>query len=320
VNKKIWLFLSIVILVTFAAGCEQATQLQTQATPQAGETFMIALPRLVLDVDADGNPSVLGIGPAVLKSLGLDLGGLSFPKETVKQMTDANVQHIELSFVGDGVNVLVNGQVVPHVAWTEKSLQDALGFAAVLGVQNAEQYSKLVPIANRLGLDVVLRFPRQPGAAEIPLAEPGRAGEVVPTPSTEPATAIVKMEVKYDENGNPMVMGLGAEDMASMGLAMPGALSPDTIKKFQAGNIQSLEFRTKPDGTYLYVNGNPLPNLVWDKTMLTNVAKLYGQLNPNSPLLEVINTVFPNLDRLDIDILMHLPLAPGAEAIPIQMH
>jgi len=47
---------------------------------------------------------------------------------------------------------------------------------------------------------------------------------------------------------------------------------------------------------------------------------LFGQLNPDSPLLEAVNAILPNLDRLDVGVMMHLPLAPGAEAIPVQMH
>jgi hypothetical protein len=320
VSKKLWLIVPIVILMVFVAGCQKATEPKTEAKTKTGELFMIALPRLELKIDSEGNPSVLGVSPAALKAVGLDLGGLTFPKETVQKMTDAGIQHIELSFVGDGLGILVNGQPVPQLGWSGESLQSAIDLAGVLGLQNAGLYSKLVPIANRLGLDLVLRFPTQPGAAEIPLAEPGAAGNVTLAPTSDPASAIVKMELKYDENGKPTVMGLGAEDMTALGMSMPGTLPPETIAKLQAGNIQNLELRTKPDGMYIYVNGSPLPNLVWDRNMLTYVAKLYGQADPKNPLLEVVNAVLPNLDRLDIGILMHFPPAAGAEAIPAQMH
>jgi hypothetical protein len=235
-------------------------------------------------------------------------------------MTDGNIQHIELSFVGDGAGVLVNGQPVPQLHWNDTSLQKLIDLAATLGLEQADLYRKIVPIANRLGLDVAIRFPRQPGVDEIPLSAAGRAAKAVPAPRSEPASTVIKLEPRYDENGNLSIMGLSQADLEAYGIAMPGTLSPETIQKFMEGNVQTLEFRTKPDGMSLYVNGEPLPSLVWDNNMLTYVAELYGQLKPDDPLLEAINAVLPNLDRLDIAIMMHFPVAPGQEPIAVQFH
>jgi hypothetical protein len=94
----------------------------------------------------------------------------------------------------------------------------------------------------------------------------------------------------------------------------------DYVRVLQARNIQHIELRTKPDGLYVYVNGIPLPNLVWDNTLLTSAADFYVQTNPSSPYIEVVKQIVPTLDNMDVGILVHFPLAPGAQPIPAKMH
>jgi hypothetical protein len=64
------------------------------------------------------------------------------------------------------------------------------------------------------------------------------------------------------------------------GARLPVQLTPDTLARLQANNVQTLELRTKPDGMYVYVNGDPLPNVVWDDALLKNATELYLQMNP----------------------------------------
>ena len=190
----------------------------------------------------------------------------------------------------------------------------------MLGVQNAELYKKLLPLVTRLGLNIVLRFPTPSGTAEIPLSEPGAAKKTTITPTTEAASLIAKFEVKFDENGVPGIMGISGNDLAALGAGAVGGLSPDMIAKLQAGNIQSMELRMKPDGLHIYVNNEPLPLFIWDSALLANVVDLYSQLSPDAALLPVIQMFLPYLDRADVGILLHFPPAAGQEAIPATMH
>ena len=263
---------------------------------------------------------MLGLSPAVLKGLGVDLAGMQVPPATVEQMTNANVQHIEIASVGDRLVFLVNGKPMPHLGWNANSLQQGLNLLDVLGVQNAVLYKKLLPLVTRLGLDIVLRFPAPVGAAEIPLAEPGAAKKTTITPTTEAPSLIAKFEVKFDENGVPGIMGISGNDLAALGVGAIGGLSPDMIAKLQNGNIQNMELRMKPDGLHIYVNGEPLPLVIWDGALLENVVELYGQLSPDAPLLPVIRLFLPYLDRADVGILLHFPPAAGKEPIPAKMH
>jgi hypothetical protein len=316
--RKSWVLLLVLFLLL--AGCGKPVEPPEPSTAPGGEVFQVALPRIVIDVDKDGNPSLLGLSPAVLKAAGVDLAGMQVPVSTVEQMMKANMQHIEIASVGDRIVFLANGQPMPHLGWNANSLQQGLNLLDVLGVQNAGLYKKLLPLVTRLGLDIVLRFPTQDGAAEIPLSEPGAAKKTTITPTTEAASLIAKFEIKFDENGVPGIMGLSGNDLAALGAGAMGGLSPDMIAKLQAGNIQNMELRMKPDGLHIYVNGEPLPLVIWDGALLKNVVDLYGQLSPEAALLPIIQAFLPYLDRADVGILLHFPVAAGQEPIPAKMH
>jgi hypothetical protein len=314
--KRLWVV--IVITALLLASCGPATVPTTSPETASGEIFMIALPRVVVDYDTEGNPSkILGID---LSKLPIDLAALKLPPQTIALLTSANVQHIEMAFVGHGVTVYVNGKPMPYISWEDDSLKRALDLAAAFGIQNTDLYKQVVPMLTRLGIDLVLRFPIQPGASEIAMTNPGDAAKLTITPTTEGPSVIVTFEIKYDESGNPGILGITAADLAALGLPLQVGLSPSTISALQAANIQSMELQSSPSGLYVYVNNEAIPNLSWDPALLTNLAELIVQVSPNPAYNDIIMGVVPNLDKLDLDILIHFPLAPGVEPIPTQMH
>ncbi len=319
-RKWVWTLLVLITLVL--AACGPAMKPATDEKTAGGEIFFLALPRIVIDFDAGGNPSILGMKlEAADRLFGTDMSGLKLNKFYVDWMTAANVQHLEMRQTGDGLALLANGQPLPHVAWDDASLQQAGALAALFNVPNetVALFQKLLPVVRRLGLDVILKFPLRPDAKAIPLADPSVAMAKV-KPEEAAATAIVKFEVKYDQQGVPGILGITAQDLLALGISAPLALDMNAVRSLQARNVQFMELRTKPDGMYVYVNGNPLPNLVWDNTLLTSAADMYGQTNPTSPYIEVMKQALPTLDNMDIGVLVHFPLAPGATPIPAKMH
>jgi hypothetical protein len=314
-QKSVWV--SLVIIAVLLVSCGPATQPVTSPETESGDIFMLALPRIVIDVDSAGIPSLLGVKPT-----DIGLGPIGLDKALVDLMTAANVQHIELRMVGNGILLFVNGKPLPHIGWSDESLLQASDLAALANVQDAqiELIKKFVPVVRRLGLDLALRFPRQAGVAEIPLIDPEEAIKLAAAPSDEPAMAVVKFEIRYDASGVPGILGITASDLTAMGISLPVAVTPETIQVLQARNIQYLELRGQSNGVFLYVNGNPLPNIVWDESFLTNAADLYLQMSPAGPFDEVIRTVVPALHRADLTIVVHFPLASGAQPIPVKLH
>jgi hypothetical protein len=313
-------FLLVFAIVLAGCGAGAPVQPSTEPTTSTGDVFQVALPRLVVDVDKDGNPSVLGINPAVLTALGVDTSAMKVPPATVEQMTKGGVQHLEIASVGDRIMLAANGKPLPHLGWTAESLPRVLDLAsAFTDVQNAEMIRRLLPLVTRLGLDVVLRFPKG-DAAEIPLPDPNVLKQYKPTPSTEAAGMIVKIPLSFDEQGRAGITGfLTPDDMSAMG--MQGfSLPPETLKKIQAQNIQSLELQTRPEGAFIYVNNDPLPTLIWDPQMLKDTMDTIKQIAPDSALLPVLELLLPYMDRGDVDVMVRFPVAAGQTPIPAKMH
>jgi len=316
------LFALLLVVTLLLAACGPAMTPATTTT-EGGEVFTIALPRIVVDYNEAGTPSIGGLDLAqVAKFTGFDLRSMTLPKMYLDWMRNANVQHIELRQGGDGMFVFVNGKPMPYLGWDDASLQRASDVAGILKVQNSDAIRKFLPIVRRLGLDVVMRFPKQAGAAEIPLASPDILNQMAAAKAAvPPASAVMQFEVKYDQNGTPAVLGITPYDLMAMGIN-PGStnLSPTYLQWLQKNNIQNLELRGKGDGVYVYVNGQPLPNVVWNDALLTNLADVYGQMNdPNQPMVQLVKGLLPLVNKADVAVLIHFPVAAGQATIPAKM-
>lgn len=313
--------LLVLVFAVILAGCGgEGVEAPTGLTTPKGEIFQIALPRIVVDVDADGAPTVLGISPGLLSAVGVDVSGFSLPKDLVDQLTGAGVQHIEVASVGDRLMFFVDGQPLPHLGWSQDSLSRVLDVLDALEVPNASTIRTVLPIVTRFGLDVVLRLPRSPDVAEIPFVDTRTVRSFTPTVTTEPPSAIIKFELRYDDQGEAGIMGLSPADLAALGVGGIGRMSPELLTNFQENGIQHLEIRTKPDGAYVYVNNEPLPKLIWDTQLLANMVDLVARLMPDTEMLPLIQQIAPYLDRADLGVLLRVPLAAGATEIPAELH
>jgi hypothetical protein len=315
----------LVVLGLVLAACGPAAMPANAPETASGEQFVVALPPLVVTFDESGKPGVEGVPiEGIAQAMGVPLTLPSINPYYVDWMKNANIQNVELRQTGDGLALLVNGMPLPYLSYKNGSLEAAGELARMFGgpqgAQVADMLAKVAPIAKRLGLSVVLKFPRQAGAAEIPLAS---EDVVMAPPATPdgPPSAVAQFEIKYDENGVPSIMGISAQDLAAMGINAPLALAPAYIQLAQANNIQNLELASKPDGLHIFVNGMELPSLAWDSKMLSNAVDVYGELNPGIPetYLGVVKQLIPILSKTDASVLIHLPVAPGAEVIPVKM-
>jgi len=291
----------------------------TGPATEGGEVFTIALPRIQVGFDDQGSPNLAGVDMATLASLtGFDARNLRLNKFYIDWMKNAGIQHIELRQGGDGVYVFVNGKPMPYLAWSDASLQRVTDLATLLNVPNTDGLKKFLPIVRRLGLDMVLTFPHS--GADIPLADPNAIKNIAVKPSGAAPSAVAQFELKYDQNGTPAVLGITPYDLASMGINLGATnLSPAAIAMLQKNNIQSLELRSKDDGVYVFVNGQPLPNIAWDDSLLNNVSQVYGQMNDqNQMIVKTIQQLLPLVNKADMGILIHFPVAPGKASIPVK--
>jgi hypothetical protein len=233
------------------------------------------------------------------------------------------IQHLEIRQTADRLILLFNGKPMPNLSWKDGSL-DSLGLLLNLfgqqTAQTGQMIQKLAPLAERLGLSIALKFPTQPGAEpvayasdQVALAEPEAA---IGSPSLA-----LQLEVKYDEAGVPSFLGIPPEEIRSLFGGQRLALDPQIIERAQANNVQHLEVRSKGDGLWIYVNGEPVPPIRWDKQTLGNAIDVWVAMNPglNPAVANTVRTLAPYVSNADLSIMLHFPLAPGAEPIPAQM-
>ncbi len=296
------------------------------AVPPTTETeeFALALPRLTLSFDANGMPSLMGLDLEKIRPLlrtyagmDIDLSLLRIDPFWVSWMTNANVQHIEIQYGAGGVLLFVNGKLLPHLAWSEESFSNLvpatelfMGQAPWTGMVKA-----FLPFVRRTGIGLVLMFPKQAGAAEIAVRAPGVVPEVAA--AEVPAGLIFRAEIAYDNDGVPSVLGMTSRDLAAM-TGMPlqmVELPPALIQQLKASNVQHVELRARNSGIFIFVNGMELPHLAWNDALLSDSASLYAQMNPGSPLIELVNFLLPSLAQADVDLLVRFPLAEGAMVI-----
>lgn len=295
---------------------------------ETGETFVIALPRIVITFDEQGKPGIEGVAVEdIARTLGMELNLEQYRINPYYPtwMTASNIQHVELRSTGDGIAVLVNGALMPSLSFQDGTLERVGDLAPLLGPQaNVTAIQDLVvkfaPIVKRLGLSLVAKFPLREGAEAIPFADPDvKLAQMAP--SDEPATAVVKFEIKYDEQGVPSILGISARDLTALIGNARLALDAGYLRLVQANNIQHFQLHTQADGLHLFVNGTPLPNLAWDGTTLENAVEVYAQMNAAAPkeVLDLVKMLVPMLGNADVSIMIHFPVAPGAEVIEAKM-
>lgn len=319
--------LVVLILVgLLVASCGPAIMPAAAPETESGEVFVVALPRIVITFDDQGNPGVEGVALEELaRSAGfaLDLSQYRIDPFYPAWMKAANIQHIELRQTGDGIALLANGELMPSLSFGDGSLARMSDIAPLLG-QNGPAIGQLIqkfaPLVQRLGLSIVLKFPSQDGAQAITYGVDDVRLSAL-QPSTDPASAVVKFEVRYDEQGVPSILGISARDLQAVGVNASIALAASVLQQLQANNVQNIQLSTRSNGLYLYVNGSPLPAIAWDNESLGNAVAVYEQMNPGVPkvTLDLIKTLVPMLGKTDMSVMVHFPLGAGVQPIPAKM-
>jgi len=304
-------FFRIVALLVLAAlllsACGGAAVPTANETTKSGQRFLLALPRLVVDVDESGQASVGGLNMKAINSLtpGLALPDIALNPFYVDWMRNTNVQHIELVSGENGVYVYVNGQQMPSLNWADGALNNLPILLGLADSPAASLVSKLVPVIQRTGLNIVLRFPMQEGVAEIPMRDPSVPPAEVVAAEAGPAQLVSKIDVSYDANGVPSIAGISSRDLAQAGVMLPIELTPQTLAQLKAAGVKEMQLVTGPEGVFITVNGQPLPHFAWSDAQLQNVTGLYEQMNPTSPYIGLAKLFLPELSKMDVDLQLN---------------
>lgn len=324
-HARVFLLVVLVLaLLTTACGA-QATGTQV---PESALTIIdraaafipeVNLPPVVVTYSQEGVPSILGIRTTdITRFTGVDLSFLELDAVFIDWFTRSNLQHIAIEHNQDGLLVYANGQLLPSIGWSAESLNNSIELADMLGAPNTAVVQRLVPVLQKLGIGVVLRFPVAAGNSPIPLHQPGTR---LPAPSdVAEGAAVIQLAVEYREDGLPTIMGLTSRDISALtGFDLsPVELSSDNIGVLKAMNLQSVEVETKTDGLRIYLNGKELPRLAYSPAQITALVNLYGQMYPGyQPPPQFLQAVFMTIQQADLDLIVQFPVAAEAERLPL---
>jgi hypothetical protein len=320
-KKRLWRVLSLALLVLLAPAC---TGTPTQLSKPESD-FALALPRIVVDIDKEGVPSVAGVSPEVLKTMSMgqfDPSILRVPKEYVDWFTRANLQHFEIVHKDDGIFLFANGKPLPHIGYPADSVANIGDLVSQLGVLQpayASMIKMALPFISNIGADVAFKFPLKEGESPIAFADPSSMQMLAA--ADEPPAAMARVNVKYNDEGVPSIMNVSSRDLGNaIGYDLSLLeLTPDMVNYVKNTGIQHITLHSTPNGVLLWVNDKMLPNLVWSDEFLKNGVDTFGQLyyttDPN--LLKALQVMLPALSKVDAEAVLHFPVKEGAQAIPV---
>jgi hypothetical protein len=333
VSKRVTLVLALLtIAALLLTACGSTPVMPGDESESESDGFFVALPRATIEVGESGAAeSIIGIPNEILSGL---MGGSPqlMDPAMVANMQASNIQHIELVSGKDGLFVFVNGQALPYLRWEGSRLRDSLPviqqlnslYGQLTGQQLADWIPNMLPLLQRVGMDVLIQLPVAEGAEAVEVRADDAA---LPEPQDmeaaagDPQGAVAYLPIFYDASGAPQVMGPGGQlwrldpqMLVAMGMGnLPLFLSQDTLNTLMQAGVKSVGIESSGPGIQIAVNGDELPIMVgWGQDELNNVVKLLegtGMVDPAA--VQLLNAVVPAIPAADVSLYMEFPAAEG---------
>jgi len=326
-KRRVTLWLSLItIAVLVLAGCAPRAGGGETAKAATGQDLVVDLPAIVIDFNAQGEPSVGNVPIAQLASTfgaaGLD--SAKIPPNVIEQLTNANIQHIQIDNQPSGLTILVNGEAIPSLAWDGKSLKEITATLSKFGPVSPA-VEKLLPLITNLGIGVIARFPVAQGKDAIPTYITGEASAAAKATTAQKAfmdsvgkAPKINIPVFYNADGSFRIADLsGAEFTTLTGMPLNLQMSPAAIDNFKQKGISDIALATNANGIHLSINGNDLPYISWDNGKLNHLLDLAGQaglwntladrgLNP-ADVTAMLDKILPMVTTTDFSIHLIMP-------------
>lgn len=320
-RKSLVLCFFLVTLLIAACGGSQ------EAQSNGEDKLPLLMPRVTVNLDEQGAPSVMGISLARVGSLiGQDLSGVAVDPALIERLGAAGVETIEAVATGEGVYLYANGQPLPYLALDDATRDHVADLLVLAGVEKgrADMAQSLLQnkIISHTGVPVLIKLP---GAGVDAAVRDSKMLPRVDTAQVRAATPdrmlILHLDLNVDEQGMLTMAGSSTEDLqgafATAGLPIDLSrvrVNPAAVAQLHKRGIALLQAETEPEGLYLSLNGGRLPRVVWDEERLGNALMLYAELQPDSPYLPLAQFLLPYLPAADIELGVNLPEVAGAPA------
>ena len=310
-SKRLIIVLSFMLLALLLSACVSSGEVAPEAE------FGVSLPRIVVEIDDNGVPTVAGLSAETLKNLTLgnvDLTWLRMEPLLIQRFMDMGLQHIEALYKDDGLYLFVNGEQLPSFVWDAESLANTTDLATEIGGLDptfAAALKTILPFVQAVGANVAIQFPTAAGAEVVAMRDMSELPEPETSAAEDEGGFQLSVEVNYDENGMPSVPGAGFIVQNLLGVDISQlALPQETIAQLCGSGISSISISTKGDGLYIFVNDQSLPRISWSPEQLQTGAAVVSELyfpNPNDPIRQVLNTILPALGEVDIEFVLNFP-------------
>ena len=319
--KRFLLLVSLALLpILLLSGCSARLGAGETAAAAAEAPLALDLPALTIDIDANGAPSIAGAPLSSFASLAPGLADFSLGSDLVSQLMQANIQHIQISTLPDGLRILVNGAALPSLRWDEERLTNLSELVDLLGPSVPSVVKAVLPIISDVGVGVTLRFPLAQGADVIPLqVEPATVAAAREAVLAQLGKApVIRIPVVYDIEGNYTVQGVSDAEWQALTGAPFGQLKLDAelVKNAVAAGVRTATVRTDAEGIHIALNDKELPVLGWGEGELLNLVKLaagagvlQGAGLDADALVGLLEALLPVIEASDVSIHVTFPAA-----------
>lgn len=282
-KSKRSLFLTFVLVAgLLLAGCTPRPGAGTAASSAGSDAFYVDLPSILIEFDAEGQASILGMPAAQLgAALGADLSAVALDAETLGKFTAANIQNIQINNQPNVLRIYMNSTPLPAIIWNEDAMNALAETLTGMGT-DASMLSTLTPLLPNLGVGLALKMPVPSGKQEIALSTSGAnidsATALKAFDAAKAAQSNINLTITYAADGTPTIEGIAPFMLNMIGLnptmlAMPA----DQLESIAGQGIQSIGIKTVQNGLVLQLNGNALPYLQWSNANeITNLLTLAG--------------------------------------------
>lgn len=318
-TKSLWptiIMLLILALAITGCGGRSTTDILEGITARAADLVaqympQINLPRITVSYDESGDPTIFRIKASSLSRF-VDLSGLQLSPDTIQWLMDRNIQHVELDMGDAGMFIYVNGKALPYLAWSRESLVHVGDLLDRLDLVAYDRtIAKAVPLLGRLGTDVLIKFPVQPGVEAIPTRDRSQRAMVEPLPLEKP-TATIHGMIVYSDDGVPSIAGITSREIAELTRADLSTLelTASNLALVKSAGVRQAAAVTRPDGLHLAINGQEVAHLAYDEKHLMNAIDLYVQLYGDDQVktfATFLRNLAPDIYGADIDVVVEFP-------------
>jgi hypothetical protein len=347
-RRVLGVLLLLVIGVLVLSGCAPRPEVGSVAAQSADPAaLVIDLPPLGIDVDDEGAVSIgdVPLAPrlaalhaamrpsaemqAMHDQMTAQLAALAVPASWVDFFQRSNIQYLQLNTYRGGLLVLVNGEPLPSLAWDAESLQATAETLALFGVPAPTALEKLLPLAQNLGMGVMVRFPPRAGEAALPLYGQGDshgAAEMLKTQAefleVVGSPPRIHIPVVYARDGSFSMDRLSDGEWTDL-TGIPWSqmhLDPTLLDRLSRAGVERIQLSSGPKGIQVAINGMALPWLAWADGELAHLLGISEQMalgeiwapgTDREAVITLVRALLPVVQSTEFDLTVDLPQPVG---------